>query len=119
MAIKNIQNYSTEEIFDEISRGGKFVCFSYTISIIAMTFRRSSSIFFIPADHGTFKHRVGYSTANLLFLCCGTASTEIYTIGAIFTNMTGGRDVTAEVLSQLRTEPKPGYDPYSAELLDQ
>ena len=42
--IKNLEILSDEQINNELKKGGKFVMFSYTISIIIMTFRRNSDI---------------------------------------------------------------------------
>ncbi len=108
--IKNIEGYTTEQLRQAVAQGGKFVFFSYTISIAVMTFKRASSIIFIPAGEGTFKHRAGYSAVNLIMGWWGIPWGPIYTIGAMGTNMSGGKDVTAEVVSQLGLNAQQGYN---------
>ena len=47
MKIIGIENLSASELNVELQRGGKFVVYQYCVSIIVMTFRRSSDICFI------------------------------------------------------------------------
>ena len=110
MTIKNVQNYTNEQLKQEIARGGKFVFFSYTISLVVLTTKRNSSIVFIPAGEGSFKHRAGYSAINLIMGWWGIPWGPIHTLGAMFTNMSGGKDVTSEVVSQLGLNAHTGYN---------
>jgi hypothetical protein len=66
--IKNMEGLSLAEINRELSCGAKFVVFQYCISILVMTFRRSSDIYFIKSDDSATNHGLGYS---LLTLCLG------------------------------------------------
>lgn len=108
--IKNIQNYTQQQLKQEVERGGRFVYFPFTVSIVVMTFKRGSSIVFIPAGEGTFRHRAGYSAINLVMGWWGLPWGPIYTLGSMFTNMGGGKDVTAEVVSQLGLNAHQGYN---------
>ena len=78
--------------------------FRYTISIVVMTFRRSSPIYWIPAGEGTIGKRWGFSLVNLLLGWWGIPWGPIYTIQSIYTNMTGGKDVTAEVMQSFAAQ---------------
>ena len=57
----------------ELKQGGKFVVYEYCISILVMTFRRSSSIYFIRAGEGAvvkgipFTWVVGHSVGADLY----------------------------------------------------
>ena len=42
MRIKNIDGLSAQDLELEASKGGKFVYFTYTISLLIVTFRRIS-----------------------------------------------------------------------------
>jgi hypothetical protein len=101
MAIKNIEGYTSEQLRQAVAEGGKFVHFSYTVSVLVMTFRRPSPIVFVPAGESTFKHRAGYSAINLLMGWWGIPWGPIHTIGSMITNVSGGKDITAEIVSQL------------------
>lgn len=99
--IKNIEGLTTNEINIELSNGAKFVVFQYCISIIVMTFKRNSSIYFIRAGESTIKHSIGLTLLTLLLGWWGIPWGPIYTIGSLASNIGGGKDVTQEVLDSI------------------
>lgn len=101
MKINGVDGMSVADVRSEVARGGKFVIFQYCISILIMTFRRGSDIHFIRADEGTFGVSIGYTLVSLLLGWWGIPWGPIYTIGAIFTNLRGGIDVTQEIMANL------------------
>ena len=101
MNIKNTQGLSVSEIKNLISKGAKFVVFPYTISIIVMTLRRNSSIYFIRPDENSFKYSFGHFGINLLLGWWGFPWGPIYTLGALFKHIGGGKDLTQAVLGHL------------------
>ncbi|MDI9308650.1 MAG: hypothetical protein QM535_00430 [Limnohabitans sp.] len=100
-AIKNIEDLSIDEINRELNNGAKFVVFEYCISILIMTFKRGTDIYFVKSDESAIKHSIGYTILTLLLGWWGIPWGPIYTIGAMFTNFSGGKDVTDEVLKHL------------------
>ncbi|MEO6232720.1 MAG: hypothetical protein ABJB11_10745 [Ferruginibacter sp.] len=104
--IKNIDGLTIEEINRELSNGGKFVVFQYCFSIIVMTFKRGSDIYFIKADESKVKHSIGYTLITLLFGWWGIPWGPIYSIGALHTNLTGGKDITQDVLNSMNAGGK-------------
>jgi hypothetical protein len=114
MEIKNIQGLRVSEIKHLVNQGAKFVIFPYTVSIIVMTFKRSSSIYFIKPDENTFKYSYGHVGVNLLFGWWGIPWGPIYTIGASYRHLAGGKDVTQLVLSQLiQNDPEADTTSYA------
>ena len=101
--IKNIEGLSVDDINRELSNGAKFVVFSYCFSIIVMTYKRGSNIYFIKAGESTLKHGIGFTLITLLFGWWGIPWGPIYSIGALFTNLTGGKNVTQEVLDSINS----------------
>lgn len=99
--IKNIEGLSVDDINRELSHGAKFVVFQYCISIIVMTFRRGSDIYFIKAGETSIKHGIGYTLMTFFLGWWGIPWGPIYSIGALYTNLAGGKDVTNEVLHSL------------------
>jgi hypothetical protein len=99
--IVNMQGLTAAEINHELQNGAKFVIFQYCISIIILTFKRPSDIYFIRANESSVKHSIGFTILSLLFGWWGIPWGPIYTIGSLHTNFTGGKDVTAEVLHSL------------------
>lgn len=50
-------------------------------------------------SHTTAKHSIGYTLLTLLFGWWGIPWGAIYTIDSIYTNHTGGKDVTKEIIN--------------------
>lgn len=101
MQIKNIDGLSVSQIKQLVNQGAKFVIFPYTISIVLATFKRSSSIYFIRPNENSIKYSYGHVGVNLLFGWWGIPWGPIYTIGAAYNHVTGGKDVTQEIVSHL------------------
>jgi hypothetical protein len=103
--IKNMEGMTDYDVNYELANGGKFVVFEYCISILVMTFKRSSDIHFIKSGESTTKHSIGYTLLSLVVGWWGFPWGPIYTIGSLITNLGGGKDVTAEVLQHVGTHP--------------
>ncbi len=101
MEIKGLQNISNTELNTQLQNGAKFVLYQYCISILILTFRRTSDVYFIRSDESAFKNGIGYTLISLVMGWWGFPWGPIYTVGAIFTNLTGGKDVTDEVIAAL------------------
>ncbi len=100
--IKGAENLTIGEMHEELRKGAKFVVFQYAISLVLMTFRRSSDIHFIRAGEKTLGKSIGFSVLTFVMGWWGIPWGPIYSIGALFTNFTGGKDVTQEVLQSMR-----------------
>lgn len=101
--IKNIEGLSVDDINRELNNGAKFVVFQYSFSIIVMTFKRGSDIYFIKAGESTVRHSIGFTIITLLFGWWGIPWGPIYSIGSLYTNLTGGKDITQEVLNSMNS----------------
>ena len=106
MQIKNLEGLTDHEIQRELDNGAKFVLFTYCISIVFMTFKRSSSIYFIKSGESAFKYHWGHTGLSLIMGWWGIPWGPIYTIQSLFTNLTGGKDVTYDVLNALSQTPQ-------------
>ena len=96
--IKGIDGLSLSDINAEIQNGAKFVTFSYCISIVFMTFKRSSDIYFIKTGDSAFKKGLPFTLISLFLGWWGIPWGPIYTLGSFITNLGGGKDITQEVL---------------------
>jgi len=101
LSIKGIEGMSSEEIDLEIRRGGKFVVFLYTVSILIMTFRRGSDVYFVKAGESAVGKGLSYTLISLVVGWWGIPWGPIFTIGSVFTNLRGGKDVTGEIVGAL------------------
>ena len=96
---------TVEEINRELANGAKFVVFIYCFSLIIVTFKRSSNIYFIKAGEKTLSKSIKYTLISLLLGWWGIPWGIIYTIQSLVTNFQGGRDMTEQVMSALRQKP--------------
>jgi hypothetical protein len=101
MQIKGIEGLSTQEINDELKAGARFVVFGYCISLVVITFRRNSDVYFIRAGESAAKKGWRYTGLSILLGWWGIPWGPIYTIGSLSTNFGGGKDVTQQILSTI------------------
>ncbi|MDL2234474.1 hypothetical protein LJC63_12985 [Ruminococcaceae bacterium OttesenSCG-928-L11] len=101
MLDKGMEGLSFQEVNREIIQGGKFVVYQYCISIVFMTFRRSSGVVFVKAGANAALTGLPYTLLSLLLGWWGFPWGPIYTVQSLVTNFGGGRDVTNEVRSSL------------------
>ncbi|MCB9098823.1 MAG: hypothetical protein H6632_04725 [Anaerolineales bacterium] len=101
MKIIGIEGLTVNELNMELQTGGKFVIFQYCISIVILTFKRSSNIYFIKGSESTVSKSIGYTILTLFLGWWGIPWGPIYTISSLLTNFGGGKDVTAEVIASL------------------
>jgi hypothetical protein len=108
MKIVGTEGLTSAQVQEELQRGARFVIYQYCISLIAVTFKRPSNIYFIRAGHGPVTRGLGFSAATLLLGWWGIPWGPIYTIQALWVNFSGGRDVTSEVVaSASASQPIP------------
>ena len=96
--VQGIEGLSNEDIDTALAAGARFVVFPYTISILIMTFRRSSDVHFIRPGESTFGKAMPYALLTLLFGWWGVPWGPIFSIGSLYHNLTGGKDVTEALL---------------------
>ncbi|MDR1111464.1 MAG: hypothetical protein LBP92_12440 [Deltaproteobacteria bacterium] len=94
-----IDDLTRKQLAQEIQNGTKFVYYMYTVSIIIMTFRRSSSIYFIRSGHNATKRGLPFTLISFFLGWWGIPWGPIYTIQALVKNLSGGVDITKEVVA--------------------
>lgn len=109
MKIKGIEGLSGRDIQSELERGGRFVVYSYCISIIVMTFKRPTSIYFLRAGESGFTKGLPFTLISIVFGWWGIPWGPIYTIGSLISNLSGGKNVTGEVVQSLAS-PEPAQN---------
>lgn len=101
MKIKGMEGYTHTDVENEVRRGAKFVMYQYCISVIFMTFKRPSSIYFIPSHRGPYVNGLLFTALSTVLGWWGIPWGPIYTIESLWVNSTGGRDVTREVMESV------------------
>jgi hypothetical protein len=101
MQILGVEGMTVEQVHRELARGGKFVLFEYCISVIILTFKRPSDIYFIRAGESAAMKSLQFTALSLVAGWWGFPWGPIYTISSVVTNLGGGRDVTSDVMRSL------------------
>lgn len=104
MKIVGAENMSRDQLRFEIQRGAKIVLYQYCISIVVLTFRRGSSLYFIPAGQSAVSKGLPFTFLSLVAGWWGIPWGPIWTIQSLITNLKGGKDVTAEFARQLQPQ---------------
>jgi len=106
--INGIENMSGAELSAELQKGGKFVVYEYTNSIVVLTYYRSSNVTFVKADEKAVTKGLGYTVLTFLLGWWGIPWGPIRTIQALNTNFKGGKDVTERVVSAMKQAAQKG-----------
>lgn len=114
--VRGIEDLEQGELEFELGRGGKFVHFQYCISMVILTFRRPSDIYFIRHGENAVVKGLPFTLLSLVAGWWGIPWGPIYTIQSIYSNSCGGKDVTQAVVNSLRASalrpvlspPRPG-----------
>jgi hypothetical protein len=101
VSISGIEGLSVDEIRARVGRGARFVVFPYAISLLVVTFRRSSAVQFIDAGQSALVKGIPYLLISLFLGWWGFPWGFIYTPMSIIETLSGGKDVTAEVMNAL------------------
>lgn len=112
--IKGIEGLSMDELRDEIAKGGKFVLFPYCLSIVVMTFRRNSDIYFLRSGESAIAKAWPFALLSFFLGWWGFPWGLIWTPMALFQTLGGGKDVTQEVLGAMQYSNAPQEAPLAA-----
>src|SRR5713101_3929620 len=102
MKIVGIERMSTSELDFELQRGAKFVYFQYCVSIIILTFKRPSNIYFFRLGENALGKSLPFTLLSLVAGWWGFPWGPIYTIQSVYNNFRGGKDVTQLVVNSMR-----------------
>lgn len=106
MRIIGLDELTSEELVEELDRGARFVIYQYCISIVLLTFKNPSNVYFVRADESAVAKGLGFTILSLLLGWWGIPWGPIHTIASVATNLGGGKDVTGDVIAALQ-EPEP------------
>lgn len=107
MAIKGLESVTAEQLNQELNQGARFVVFSYAISVVILTFKRGSAIFYIRPGESVLVKGMPYTLLSLVAGWWGIPFGPIFTIWALVTNLGGGKDVTGDVIAAMNANSNP------------
>ncbi len=99
--VAGTEGMSIQQIEDDILRGGRFRVFLWNFSIIVMSFQRSTGLRYYRAGEGCGASAWPWTVLSMLIGWWGIPWGVIYTIGTLYTNCMGGKDITADILSAI------------------
>jgi hypothetical protein len=101
MRVCGIDRLTPAEVAGELQNGGRFVFFEYCISLVVISLRQPTRVYFLKAGQTGLRRGLFYSGVSLLLGWWGIPWGVIYTPLTILTNLAGGWDVTPEVAARL------------------
>lgn len=91
---------AVDELERQVLDGGRFVVFQYCVSVLVITFRRSSGVIFLRGNESGAGPALGYSMISLVAGWWGIPWGPIWTVTSLANNIGGGKDVTEAVLAE-------------------
>jgi hypothetical protein len=112
LKIQGIEGMSIDQVRFEVQRGGKFVVYNYCVSVLIMTFKRASPLYFIPAGQSAVGKSLPWTLLTLVAGWWGIPWGPIFSVQSLVVNFKGGKDVTAEIAARL--QPAQSQAPVAA-----
>jgi hypothetical protein len=100
MKIKGIDGWNIAQIQDEISGGGRFVQYSCCISLLVVTYRYRSPVYFLCKNQNAFIKGLPFTIITLLFGWWAVPYGPFYTLASVYRNV-AGKCVTDVVMQRL------------------
>jgi hypothetical protein len=107
MAIVGMEGLTDEQINLELQRGAKFVVYQYAISVVFLSFKRSSSVYFVKSGENAVVKGLPFTILSVLAGWWGIPFGPIFTVMALYNNLRGGKDVTKQLLAAVNAVPRP------------
>lgn len=104
MYVRGLEQLSLSELDQEIQKGGRFVFFEYCVSLLVVSSRRPSPVWFLKSDELAWGKRLRFSLLSFLLGWWGIPWGLVYTPLTLITNLTGGCDVTAQFRPETEEE---------------
>jgi hypothetical protein len=117
MRIRGAEDLTAAELAQELAAGGRVVFYEFCVSLLFLTLRSPSPLWLVRAGKYGLLPGLPYTLVSLLFGWWGIPMGIVYTPMVLFTNLSGGHDVTEEVWPVLQARlaakapPPPGEEP--------
>jgi hypothetical protein len=108
LRIEGAEGKSFAEIDAMLREGWKFVFFEYCVSCFVFTLRRPTDVILVPPDKWRWLRGLPFTVLSFFLGWWGLPWGFIYTPIVLFTNITGGCDVTAQTRTWLESHRATG-----------
>jgi len=99
--IRGIEHLDGGRLAAELECGARFVSFSYCVSLLLVTFRRSSTVIYLPPETVAQWAGSRYLLVTLLLGWWALPWGPIYALGCIWQALRGGADCTHEIVEEI------------------
>lgn len=108
MKIQGIEGLTPEQVRGELERGGKFILYRYCVSVVVLTFRRPTDVYFVKGGENRVVKGLPWTLLTLFLGWWGIPWGPIYSVQCLYRNLAGGEDVTNQIQNSLaRPVPQP------------
>jgi hypothetical protein len=107
MAVRGAEGMSDRDVAALIAQGARVIVFSYCISALVITFRRSATVLVRPGQ-SALGAGMPYTLLSAVAGWWGFPFGLIFTPISIIQNLSGGKDVTGHFRAALSGPPAPG-----------
>jgi hypothetical protein len=99
--ILGTETMSPQEISHELNRGGKFVRYRYTVSVVFLTITDATDVYFLRAGQNRVIRGLPWIFLTTFAGWWGFPWGPIHSVKTLWVNFRGGEDVTAEVANAM------------------
>jgi hypothetical protein len=92
-SIRGAETMSSDEIQFELQRGGKLVVYYYCVSLLVVTFRRSSPVYLLRSGDSGVAKGMPWILLTLAAGWWGIPWGPIYSVQSLMINFRGGKEV--------------------------
>lgn len=96
--INGLNGRTPLEVEEQVRRGAKFVVFPWTVSVLILTLKRTSSVHYVAPDESAVAKGLPCILVTLLFGWWGIPWGPIYSVMSIVEILGGGIDVTRTIV---------------------
>jgi hypothetical protein len=101
LKIVGTEGHTPDSLRQEVDRGAKFVIYSYNFSLVVLSFKQPSNIYFVRGGESRVVKGLPFTLISLVFGWWGIPWGIIYTVQSLHQNLSGGKDVTREMIAAL------------------
>jgi hypothetical protein len=101
LSVLGIEGLSVEDVISEVNFGARFVVFYECFSAFIYSKKTPSNVYFIRAGEKISKYQIRHSLRTLILGWWGIPWGIIWTVSCLWTNFSGGIDVTQDLLRAL------------------
>jgi len=105
LTVVGLAERDLEQLPELLAKGGRMVMYQWCLSIVVLTFKRPSEIYFLRPGENAVARGLHCSFVTLFLGWWGIPWGPIYTLQSFWVNMTGGRDISEAFRPTSPSEP--------------